>query len=585
MLMAGCDLDEGATGPAVDGSEVVLQYVGYSDTTNRNPACVQCHPQTTFGWRLTAHADALTTIQESEHAASYCIPCHTTGWDSEDSLYGADDAWAAASSDTLKYRDVQCEVCHGPASQHNNAYLDSPTDVLMPVDSELWDADLCGQCHEGTHHPYLEEWEDSAHAGSDASAGGFVATNPACVECHVAQSFERWVTTGESGYIADDPMPITCQACHTAHSSENPGQLRLPLGQNVICAKCHNAEGALPGEAVHHATWEIFTGTGRFPGRTISMPSHRVERAFSPVRLTILGLLALTGVSVTAVPDLLGATQQGVLAWKPPPGSEEQYMGSELCGMCHVEHAEALPVNPHAGAGSGSEHAAGDLTCEACHGPGEAHVNSGGDPDQIENFTEKDTNGVTVACLTCHAGSMRRAGFAVSSHMAGGITCTDCHSIHSPEIVETLKRKATPELCYSCHPESRTSFTAPEGHGLDRGLVSCEDCHNPHGSPERGLLNRPMINGELCAACHIDKRGPFVFEHAAGTVEGCVACHTPHGSANRFMLKTNRTSELCISCHTEAPATHNLADPRYQNCTTCHTAIHGSDSHRLFFRR
>ncbi len=261
MLAAGCEQDEGPTGPVVEGAAVPLQYIGYSDAVNRNPSCVQCHQETTFGWRLTAHADALTTIQESEHAASYCYPCHTTGWDTSDSLLGADDAWAAASSDTLMYRDVQCEVCHGPGSQHNNAYVDSPTDVLQPVDSELWDAELCGKCHEGTHHPYMEEWELSAHAGADASAGGLVATNPSCAECHIAQSFERWVTTGESGYIASDPQPITCQACHTAHSNDNPGQLRLPLGQNVICAKCHNAEGALPGETVHHATWEVFNGT------------------------------------------------------------------------------------------------------------------------------------------------------------------------------------------------------------------------------------------------------------------------------------------------------------------------------------
>ena len=76
-----------------------------------------------------------------------------------------------------------------------------------------------------------------------------------------------------------------------------------------------------------------------------------------------------------------------------------------------------------------------------------------------------------------------------------------------------------------------------------------------------------------------------VWTTLAGTVEGCVICHAPHAATNRFMLKANRTSELCLTCHLEAPTFHNLADPRYQNCTTCHTAIHGSDSHRLFFRR
>jgi hypothetical protein len=31
-------------------------------------------------------------------------------------------------------------------------------------------------------------------------------------------------------------------------------------------------------------------------------------------------------------------------------------------------------------------------------------------------------------------------------------------------------------------------------------------------------------------------------------------------------------------------ATHNLADPRYQNCTTCHVRIHGSNSDANFLR-
>lgn len=316
----------------------------------------------------------------------------------------------------------------------------------------------------------------------------------------------------------------------------------------------------------------------------ISLPGQE-KRARPVVFLVLLGAMVLVGVSLTGISDLLGATQQGVLAWKPAAGLEEQYMGAEMCGMCHVDHIAALPESPHADAGAGTEHPSGDLTCEACHGPGEAHVNGSGDPELMQNFTEKEPAEVSSTCLTCHAGSMRQAGFATSPHAAGEISCTNCHSIHAPQIEENLTISPTPELCFSCHVAVRGEFSAADAHGVEKGIISCEDCHNPHGSPERGMLRRPMINGELCASCHIDKRGPFVFEHQASTVEGCVVCHTPHGSANRFMLKTNRTSELCISCHVEAPATHNLADTRYQSCTTCHTAIHGSDSHRLFFRR
>lgn len=280
VIATGCEQDDAATGPAQEAAAAGLAYIGYSDTENRNPTCALCHEEKTFGWRETRHATALTTLQESSSYSDECRPCHTTGWDEEDSLYGADDAWAAANQDTLIYRDVQCETCHGPASQHNNPYIDHPTDVLMADDSELWDAQLCGRCHQETHHPFYEEWQQSAHSGSLFGSVGVVETNENCVRCHVAQSFQRWISSGETDFIPEQPQPITCQACHTAHSKDNPGQLRLPLGQNIICAKCHNAKDAVPGDfnfvTEDHATWEIFTGTLGFtyPGQTYVNSAH-----------------------------------------------------------------------------------------------------------------------------------------------------------------------------------------------------------------------------------------------------------------------------------------------------------------------
>ncbi len=271
VLAGGCEEDEGPTGPY--GEAAGLAYLGYEDASRHLPVCVTCHTDNTYGWRNTAHAGALNTLYESGHAASYCLPCHTVGWDTTDGIYGADDAWTAASADTTRLADVQCESCHGPASQHNSLGA-TVTELLVPDDAELWDAELCGVCHEGTHHPYYSEWEDSAHAGSLAGAGGMVATNPECAYCHVAQSFEDFVRTGDTDFVPDEQMPITCQACHTAHSKDNPGQLRLPLGENILCAKCHNAEGSVPGDAVHHATWEVFTGELDFGSGLNGYPSE-----------------------------------------------------------------------------------------------------------------------------------------------------------------------------------------------------------------------------------------------------------------------------------------------------------------------
>jgi DmsE family decaheme c-type cytochrome len=93
--------------------------------------------------------------------------------------------------------------------------------------------------------------------------------------------------------------------------------------------------------------------------------------------------------------------------------------------------------------------------------------------------------------------------------------------------------------------------------------------------------------GELpCFGCHAEKRGPFVFEHVTGVAGDCLSCHEPHGSSNPKELVRARVDRLCLECHStlsaetlgsQPPSFHNLSLPRYQNCTTCHVAVHGSN--------
>jgi DmsE family decaheme c-type cytochrome len=142
-------------------------------------------------------------------------------------------------------------------------------------------------------------------------------------------------------------------------------------------------------------------------------------------------------------------------------------------------------------------------------------------------------------------------------------------------------------LCADCHAASLAQFDLNERHSLE--TVECVSCHNPH-APE----NRRMLGGfrqQACAACHLDKEGPFVFEHAASRVEGCTACHTPHGSPNRHLLTHQRVGELCYSCHAVVPQFHlgfsPVAPPRFDldtQCTNCHVTIHGSNLNEAFLQ-
>ena len=55
--------------------------------------------------------------------------------------------------------------------------------------------------------------------------------------------------------------------------------------------------------------------------------------------------------------------------------------------------------------------------------------------------------------------------------------------------------------------------------------MKCTDCHEAHGTMNRPLLKK--VNFEVCVGCHVEKRGPFVHEHAAVKVEGSPAAIVP----------------------------------------------------------
>ena len=76
----------------------------------------------------------------------------------------------------------------------------------------------------------------------------------------------------------------------------------------------------------------------------------------------------------------------------------------------------------------------------------------------------------------------------------------------------------------------------------------------------------------------MEKQGPFAFEHADVT-ENCANCHTPHGSVNRHLLNAAMPF-LCLQCHTGhlASTTPGVKQLFTNRCTDCHSQIHGTDT-------
>lgn len=311
----------------------------------------------------------------------------------------------------------------------------------------------------------------------------------------------------------------------------------------------------------------------------------------------LLGLILVVFASGVV---LLGKARPGdnVSAAPPAPTPKaEDYVGGDTCLGCHDIEA-AFKKNPHYKRWNETARPWSERGCESCHGPGNAHVEGGGDVTKIFTFKKASAQKINDTCLNCHLQQEERANFLRNEHGLNSVACTECHSIHAPQVSESLLTARSPALCYQCHAEVRVEFNKPFHHRVNEGLMSCTDCHNQHGGFNLRQTRFTTGNDVVCFTCHADKQGPFVFEHPAVKMEGCSACHQVHGSVNPRMLKRSEVRFLCLDCHSgttdvpgfegvlghEIPSFHNLTTPEFQNCTSCHSAIHGSNISPVFFQ-
>lgn len=269
-------------------------------------------------------------------------------------------------------------------------------------------------------------------------------------------------------------------------------------------------------------------------------------------------------------------------------GQKPGFVGTEGCNACHEDFGKALLKTRHGLLNK-------EQSCELCHGPGEKHVDAA-EAKFILNHAKAKPKEADASCLSCHKNQATHAGRISGSHARGDVACVSCHSIHAAP-----KAKTTNDLCKTCHLDSWAQFQRPHAHAVNQGVMTCVDCHNPHGTNRSAAFKstaRTHNNEPGCLKCHADKRGPFAFEHAPVRLEGCNSCHEPHGSANPRMLNRAEIANHCLECHSNLPARtnatgtlgtiatsfHDLRLPVYRNCTTCHVKIHGSHANRDFLR-
>ena len=283
-------------------------YLGVGNGNDaQGTSCSSCHKTGGIGqppgvtgkyneWKTTAHSWAQDSLSSNPAFGYDCLQCHNTGWDTGIDNYGADEYVKKDTSTTPNYKitdqagwnrvkNVQCETCHGPLGTKNGTLSNDHWGYQTGVSNvPNYSASLCGTCHQGSHHPYYEEWQMSKHAVSNTQA--FIVNNKSCVKCHVAQNFVAYAKN-PAAYkdtilvTGKNIMPLTCVTCHDPHENKYPGQLRFAVsGTSVICDQCHknDIDSVDINTAPHHTTSEALSGSKnfgyRYPGETYENSAH-----------------------------------------------------------------------------------------------------------------------------------------------------------------------------------------------------------------------------------------------------------------------------------------------------------------------
>ena len=248
LLLSGC-VDRDAVFPPPDPPTSAEGFLGYvsSEIAESQTICGQCHASKQAAWATTAHADAWEGLQSSGSAQEFCEGCHTTNQMGSTST--EEGGWLTTGDP--RYHDVQCENCHGPGETH----AANPQRSNIPLASLAVGVGLesgCGECHEDTHHPFVEQWSQSPHAHVVESP----ASNEACFACHRGQG--TLIAWGENGNYVEkfspDPLPVVCGVCHDPHGEAMfEGQLRFPVNttsaETHLCSRCHDRRPNPEGEA------------------------------------------------------------------------------------------------------------------------------------------------------------------------------------------------------------------------------------------------------------------------------------------------------------------------------------------------
>lgn len=217
------------------------------------------------------------------------------------------------------------------------------------------------------------------------------------------------------------------------------------------------------------------------------------------------------------------------------------------------------------------------ISCEACHGPGEAHVRwqddkrpsaeKGSDP--IVHPGHVPTKIASQICGQCHSDFIRDRDYYTSGprYRAGG----DLDSAQKTIDFETRRDPRHP--FHDSHWEDGTGRVGGrEYSGLiasacyQKGELTCITCHSMHSADPNQQLTALAQGNDVCLKCHqdISKDITAHTHHAADSAGSeCYNCHMPRTSVALFRaMRSHRVDSP------NAGSSHSTGRPNA--CNLCH---------------
>jgi tetratricopeptide (TPR) repeat protein len=250
-----------------------------------------------------------------------------------------------------------------------------------------------------------------------------------------------------------------------------------------------------------------------------------------------------------------------------------------MCAECHsTDLKKNWRVDEQRYATSWSEI---DVSCEACHGPGSAHVAWAAHPtaearDSLARGLVLDLKSEGIAWIFDPATGKSRPERPPKSRTEVEM-CARCHSRRSQlfedsvpgrALLETHKPALLEERLYHADGQQQEevyeygSFLQSRMYAVG---VSCRNCHDPHSGRIEGTPD------QVCVRCHVPERFATPAHHhhePGGKGASCVECHMP---ARDYMVIDARrdhsfrvprpdlavelgTPDACTACHADRSA-------------------------------